>query len=191
MHILVICGHPTAGSLCESLAASYTEHARKAGHTVESVSLSALQFDPVLRNGFHGSQQLEPCLAEAQEMIQRANHLVFIYPSWWGNLPAILKGFIDRVFEPGFAFRYREDSPLPLRLLRGKTARLILTMDAPRLWNFLAYRDANIHSMKQATLKFCGIRPVRTTVFGNVRSSDEARRKKWLAETARLGKNGL
>lgn len=187
-NILVICGHPAAHSLCDALAESYAGGARAAGHKVDVLRLGTLRFDPYLHDAYKKLQEQEPDLQAAQQLIKNADHLVFVFPSWWGSMPALLKGFIDRVFTPGFAFRYRKNSEFVDRLLKGKTARILLTMDAPRFWNYLMYRDANIHGLKQATLKFCGIRPVSTTIFSRVRFSDEQKRQSWLNKSEKLGR---
>ena len=118
--ILVILGHPSADSLSAALAQSYKEGAQAAGAQVRLLDLGALAFDPILRAGYRGEQALEPDLQAAQAQITWAEHLVWVYPTWWGAMPALLKGFIDRVFLPGFAFKYRQGSSLWDRLLAGR-----------------------------------------------------------------------
>ena len=190
-NILVILGHPSSESLNNALAEAYAEGARSAGHQVKILKLGELNFDPILRQGFRRIQELEPDLQEAQALIRWADHLVFVYPSWWGNLPALLKGFLDRTFLPGFAFKYKGgDSPWWDRLLSGKSARIILTMDSPRVYNWLAYGDANIKAMKKATLHYCGVKPVKTTIFDKVRFANAEKREKWLADCRKLGAVG-
>ena len=108
--ILVILGHPAQDSLCGALAQAYVKGAEAAGHEVRSLALGSLRFDPILREGYNCIQPLEPDLLAAQEAITWAQHLVFVYPIWWGSIPALLKGFFDRVLLPGFAFRFRKDS---------------------------------------------------------------------------------
>lgn len=190
-NILVVLGHPSNQSLNHALAEAYAEGARSAGHQVKMLKLGDLNFDPILREGFRRVQELEPDLQEAQALIRWADHLVFVYPSWWGNLPALLKGFLDRTFLPGFAFKYKgSDSPWWDRLLNGKSGRIILTMDSPRFYNWLAYGDANIKAMKNATLHYCGVKPVKTTIFDKVRFANAEKREKWLAVCRKLGAAG-
>jgi len=102
--ILVILGHPVTDSFCGALSKSYIDGAQAAGNDVRFIALGSVAFDPVLRNGYAIAQALEPDLASAQAMISWAQHIVFVYPLWWGAMPALLKGFIDRVFLRGFAF---------------------------------------------------------------------------------------
>ena len=124
-----------------------------------------------------------------QQDISEATHLVFVYPTWWGTYPALLKGFIDRVFLPGYAFKYHKDDPFWDKLLKGKTARLIVTMDSPKWYNFFVYKNAGHNSMRKAVLEFCGIKPVKITSFAPIKTSDIIKRKQWLEEVEMLGKN--
>jgi len=101
--ILIILGHPAETSLCRAIAEAYQSGAQAAGQDVRLLSLGQLDFDPILRDGYNTIQPLEPDLVAAQESIAWAEHLVFVYPIWWGSIPAILKGFFDRIFLPGFA----------------------------------------------------------------------------------------
>ena len=185
--ILLILGHPDTESFGGALARSYREGARRAGAEVRELNLGDLRFDPVLHRGYKQIQPLEPDLAAAQEAILRAEHLVFVFPVWWGMMPALLKGFLDRTFLPGFAFKYRENSPFWDKYLTGRSARLLVTMDAPVWYNFLYYGNAAQKAMKRATLEFCGIKPVKVTNFGPIKSSTPAQRAQWLEKTDALG----
>jgi NAD(P)H dehydrogenase (quinone) len=189
--ILIIIGHPNPESFNHALAHRYAEAARQAGHAVEVLSLATLQFDPILRMGYAAPQKLEPDLQAAQISILNADHLVVLFPSWWGSTPALLKGFIDRTFLPGFAFKYKKDSVWWDRLLSGRTGHLVVTMDTPWIYNWLVYGNANIRAMKAATFQFCGIKRVKVTTFDSVRSSTEARRTAWLEQMAQMGTQGL
>nr|WP_145404549.1 NAD(P)H-dependent oxidoreductase [Paenibacillus xylanexedens] len=185
--ILIINGHPDPQSYCRALSTSYTEGARKSGASVELIDLSEIEFNPNLRYGYRQRTELEPDLLKAQELIRWADHLVFVYPMWWGTMPAVLKGFIDRIFLPGFAMRYRENSVLWDKLLKGKSAQLIVTSDTPRLYNALVYGNAGHRLMKNNILKFSGVSPVRVTDISPVRNSTEAFRQKWLDKVKEMG----
>jgi putative NADPH-quinone reductase len=140
-----------------------------------------------LKFGYHQRLELEEDLIAAQETILWANHLVFVYPIWWGTVPAILKGFIDRVFLPGFAYRNRPNSIFWDKLLSGRSARLIVTMDAPSWYNRWVYKQAGHNVMKRATLQYCGVNPVRITEICPVKSSTDRQREMWLADVEALG----
>lgn len=185
--VAVILGHPDLESYCGSLARAYAEGARSAGAEVREINLGDLAFDPVLWHGYNGVQALEPDLIEAQETIRWADVLVFAYPNWWGSMPALLKGFVDRIFLPGFAFKYRENSRFWDRLLAGRSARLLVTMDSPHWYYRLIVRQPGHQMMRRAILGFSGVKPVRVSVFGPIRSSTGAARDQWLARAAALG----
>ena len=108
--ILIINGHPNPESFNFGIAESYKSGAIASGAQIETITIVDLKFNPNLQFGYQKRTELEPDLLESWEKIKRANHLVWIHPVWWGGLPAITKGFIDRLFLPGMAFQYRENS---------------------------------------------------------------------------------
>lgn len=185
--ILIILGQPSSHSLCASLAHTYADAARRSGAEVRLLSLGEMYFDPILRHGYAHVQPLEPDLRDAQIDIAWAQHLVWVYPIWWGGLPALLKGFLDRIFLPGFAFKYRANSVLWDRLLTGRTAELLVTMDSPPWYYRWVQRQPGHRQMKQAILEFSGIRPVRVHSFGPVVNSSDAARAGWIRRACKLG----
>ena len=185
--VLIILGHSRDDSLCAALARAFQEGAQAAKKENRMIELGKLSFDPILHHGFRETQELEPDLVHAQESILWADHLVFVYPVWWGVPPALLKGFIDRVFLPGFAFDYEPNKPLPKKLLSGRSAHLLVTIDSPR-WYYRFFIGSPGHKMmKHSVLKFCGIKPVKVTSFNMVRKSSEEKRKRWLQQARSIG----
>lgn len=156
--IVVVLGSSAGESLGRTLAQEYRAAATAAGAEVRLVDLAALAFDPNLVGGLSHSQPLEPDLARAQADLGWADHWVFVYPNWWGTYPARLKGFIDRVFLPGFAFQYQKGSPLPIQLMKGKSARLIVTMDGPRWWFGWVQGAGGTKALVRSVLGFCGVK---------------------------------
>ena len=187
--VLVILGHPSEASLCSAIANAYLKGAQAAEHEVRFLSLGKLKFDPILRDGYNTIQALEPDLVAAQESIAWAEHLVFVYPIWWGSIPAILKGFFDRIFLPGFAFKFRKNALMVDGLLRHRTAHLIATMDTPPWYYRLVYRMPGHNQMKRTILEFCGIKPVKISSFGPVKNSQASTREKWLTSAYKFGMN--
>ena len=185
--ILIINGHPDKESFCFALAESYHKGALKAAANVKLVHLIDLKFNPILTYGYRKMSELEPDLVQIQQDILWADHLVFVYPNWWATMPALLKGFLDRVILPDFAFKYHKDDPYWDKLLKGKTARLIVTMNTPKWYYFLINRNAGHNAMRIGVLEFCGVKPVRITTFSPIQSADEEKRKKWLAKVMELG----
>ncbi|GBF42853.1 flavin reductase [Leptospira ellinghausenii] len=190
--ILIILGHPNPNSYCAKLADSYFRAAESSGHEVQLLKLKELKFDYNLNFGYDKTikQELEPDILMSQTLIQNADHLVFVYPSWWASMPAILKAWIDRVFLPGFAFSYQKHSPLPKQLLKGKTARIIITMDAPTWYYKWFNRSPGVQLLKQGTLEFCGFKKVKVTYFDQIRFRKLNKLEQFILKTAKLGAMG-
>src|SRR5690606_7614580 len=119
--------------------------------------------------------------------IQWAEHLVVVYPTWWGTMPAILKGFFDRTFLPGFAFKYRKDSQYWDKLLSGKTAHVIITADTPVWYNILEYQRSGEKVIVRNILGFCGIKTKKITNITPIRGSSVEQRDKWLRQAYQHG----
>lgn len=185
--ILIVLAHPQAKSYCGALAQAYAEGAKAAGAELRQLNLAEISFNPVGSGSLDKPLELEPVLKQAQDDIRWAEHLVFVYPILWGTIPALLKGFIERVFAPGFAVNWHKDSPLWDKLLKGKSARLIVTLNTPPLLYRLLFRRAGHITMKRSILQFCGISPVRISDIGPMRSATQARRERWLAQARALG----
>ncbi|RNF83263.1 NAD(P)H-dependent oxidoreductase [Montanilutibacter psychrotolerans] len=187
-HILVINGNPKPDSFCRSLAESYARGASERGHHVETVHLAELRFDPSLWHGYDQRQELEPDLLALKQQILAAQHLVFAYPIWWGGMPSLMKGMFDRLFLPGIAFRYHDGSNTRWeRLLAGRSAQLLVSMDTPPWYFRWIYRMPGIHQMRRTILEFCGVKPVRVATFGAIRGADDQRLKRWLHDAQMLG----
>jgi NAD(P)H dehydrogenase (quinone) len=187
MRTLIILGHPDKKSFCAALADNYEKGAQEKGGDVTRINISDLSFNPNLKNGYRTIQNLEPDLIEAQRLIKWANHLVIIYPVWWGSVPALLKGFLDRILLPGYAFKYRENSISWDKLLVGRSARLIVTSDGPVWWLYLNYFHPAVNMMKKAVLEFCGIAPVTVMSFDSIKNANEKKRDGMLYKAFRAG----
>lgn len=184
-NILIIVGHPDAESYNYALAKAYEQGAK----SVRRINIRDLQFNPNLEFGYRKRTELEPDLLAAREDILWADHLVWVYPVWWGSVPAIMKGFIDRVFLPGFAFQKIEGSMAKWdKLFAGKTARLISTLDQPSWFYRWFYSRPSYNAMKGLVMNFTGVKKVRNTTIGPIRLSSEVFRKKWLVKVEALGR---
>jgi len=186
--VLIINGHPRPGSFGDALCEGYAEGAREAGHSATVVALRDLSFDPVLHLGYAGDQSLEPDLVRMQAAIKACQRFVLVYPIWWGGMPAQMKGFVDRVFLPGFAFKYRDGGVTWDRLLAGRSARVIVTMDAPPWYDLLMYRAGGTQLAKAALLQFTGFKPVRVCRLGPLRNSSDQQRQQWVTKARVMGR---
>jgi NAD(P)H dehydrogenase (quinone) len=186
--ILIINGHPNKEAFNYGIATAYKKGAENSGAEVKEIIIADLKFNPNLQFGYQKRTELEPDLTEAWGKIKWAEHLVWVHPVWWGGLPAILKGFIDRLFLPGFAFQYKENSVWWDKLLKGKTAHVITTIDQPSWYYWLVYGRPSVNQLKKATLEFCGVKPVKVTYFGVVKTATNELREKWLDKVEELGR---
>ncbi|MEJ5106332.1 NAD(P)H-dependent oxidoreductase [Chryseobacterium sp. MYb328] len=186
--IAIINGHPNKESFNFGVAEAYKNGAIEAGAEIKEITIAELKFNPNLQFGYQKRMELEPDLLNAWEIIQWADHLVWVHPVWWGGLPALMKGFIDRLFLPGFAYKYRENSLWWDKLLAGKTAHIITTIDQPGWYYRFMYGRPSVNQLKKSTLEFCGIKPVKVTYLGIIRTSNEEQRRKWLDKVAELGR---
>jgi putative NADPH-quinone reductase len=185
--ILIINGHPNKDSFCFALAEAYKKGAISAKNEVKEIVISELKFNPNLQFGYQKRTELEPDLLDAWEKIKWADHLVWVHPVWWGGLPAITKGFIDRLFLPGFTFQYRENSPWWDKLLTGKTAHIITTLDQPSWYYRFAFGRPSVNQLKKSILGFCGVKPVKVSYIGPIKDSSDVARKKWLEKAESWG----
>ena len=190
MKILLSNGHPDAERYIKALTNAYVAGAQMNQHELELININELKFDLNLQFGYRKRTELEPDLIRAQELIQWANHIVWLYPVWWGSYPAIMKGFLDRVLLPGFAFKKREGSVWWDKYLKGKTSRIICTMDQPPWYYRWVNKRPSHVAMKKLTLNFIGIQKVKVTAIGPIRLSTDEFRKQWLDKVRLLGEQG-
>jgi NAD(P)H dehydrogenase (quinone) len=188
-NILLILGHPSENSFCKALLDAYRTGAERAGATCKTIYISQLNFNVNLSDGYKTGEamQLEDDLVASQQLIQWADHVVMAYPNWWGFMPAIAKGFIDRVFLPGFAFKHQSGKIFPEKLLKGKSMRLLVTMDTPKWWFYLIYRASQYQILKDIVFGYVGFNPVRFSTFGFIRKSTDKLRNTWLRKVEQLG----
>ncbi len=189
--ITVIDGHPDPddGRYIHALATSYAEGAAAGGHEVRRVGVADEDF-PLLRtrHDWEGGEALPPDIRAAQEAILWADHLLILFPLWLGDMPALLKGFLEQVMRPGFAFAPGKGR-MPERKLTGRSARVVVTMGMPALFYRAYYRAHSVKSLERNILKFTGISPVEQVLIGNV-EGDAGAREDWLRKLYALGVAG-
>jgi len=185
--ITIIIGHPDKNTYCGELARRYEKGAKEAGHEVRVVAIGDLKFDPILHYGYKVIQPLEPDLIKVQEDIKWAEHLVIVYPNWWGTMPALLKGMFDRMILPGFAFRFHKNGYMWDKLLSGRSAHVYITMDSPPLIARMMFGD-NANEIKRDILGFIGFSPVSITKIGAIKMMSDDERVHWLEKVEKHGK---
>lgn len=187
--IYVLLGHPNAETLSGAFADAYEKGALDSGHEVRHQNIGEMKFDPILHKGYKEVQELEPDLKTFQENVKWADHIVIVYPNWWGTMPAILKGLIDRAWLPGFAFRFRKNGMGWKCLLGGKTARIIILANT-NPWVARTLFGDFTNELSRATLGFSGIKS-RCSIFSPSEKASEKCHKKWLEKVRRMGRKSV
>lgn len=190
--ILVIDANPSKFSFTACLAEEYWIHAQKSGFDIKTLILRNLEFDPILHYGYNRLQKLEPDLEKSQEMLMWCEHLVIFSPVWWYSTPALLKGFLDRVLLPDFAFSVEINPKRKVtRMLAGRTASIFYTYGGPKKNMSKGKEDLFELQMKDGTLYFCGFEKIKTYPFyETVGFKNIKRRQKFIEEVAALGTGG-
>jgi putative NADPH-quinone reductase len=186
--VTIIQGHPdpAGGHLCHALADVYAEGAASAGHVVKRIEIARTDFPLLRTKDAFETGELPASLVPAREAIAAADHIMLIFPLWLGSQPAIVKGFLEQLMRPGIAFAY-QDKGMPRQLLKGKTARVVVTMGMPGMVYSLFFRAHGLKALRRNILEFVGIGPVRETVLGMVEAQKPERVRRWLADMRRLG----
>lgn len=186
MRILVLTAHPESTSFNATLSAAYARGAEAAGATVETVDLTRLVFDPILRGAYREPMIDEPDLERMRERFLAADHIAWFFPVWWAAVPAVVKALVDRLLLPGWAYRF-DGGPLPTGLLAGRSTRYVATMDSPRLWYLLAQHDALAGSFGRGTLSFVGLSPIERTLIYRARELSKEARAGWAEKLLLVG----
>ncbi len=180
--IYVLVGHPDSESMLASWADTYVEGARSNGHEVKIAKIGDMKFDPILHKGYKAIQELEQDLKQVQEDIKWCEHFVLFYPVWWAGMPGMLKGFFDRVWLPGFAFRFKKEGLFKdyiwQRLMKGKSAQVIVTMDNYPAIARILFGDIT-NEIHFGILRFSGFWPVKVMKIGGIKFMSQEKKDAW------------
>ncbi len=187
--ILLIEGHPdpSAERLNHALVSAYADGASAAGHEVRRIVVGAIDF-PLLRTAEawnHGA--LPPTLQPAQDGIAWAEHVVIFFPLWLGDMPALLKAFLEQVARPGFAVGPEGAKPFGHKPLSGRSARVVVTMGMPALAYRWYFRAHSVKSLERNILGFVGFGPIHETLIGSVEGLGSEGVSRWLKKMHKLG----
>lgn len=189
MKIFILQGNPdNEDTLSADFASVYEREAAAAGHSVQRSNIGDLQFDPILHKGYKTIQELEPDLKMVQDGMRNADHIVVIYPNWWCTMPALLKGFFDRAWLPGFAFHFRKNGWGWDRLLKGKTARVIV-LSKSEPWQIRFLFGDYTNEIARGILGFSGLK-VRITRVGNSEKLSPEKKASWERKIGALARRG-
>lgn len=191
--ILIIKAHPREVSLCNALADQYVEGAKNAGAEIKILSLKDLKLEEWLKYDWghnHDSVPSSNDIKYSQELVSWSNHIVFTYPIYWAMPPALLSLFFEMIMTSSFAFKYHKPLfgiiPVWDKLLKGRTASIISTMDAPPFFMELYDQDPS-GKMIRDVLRFAGVKLKHKHYFGSVVMSSQSRKEKWLDKAYKIG----
>ncbi len=188
--ILIIQGHPDNTGpvhLCHTLAAAYMDGAERAGHEVKAIDVAELDF-PLLRSAkAWENDPVPPSLKAAQDAVGWCEHLVLFFPLWLGDMPAVLKGFLEQIARPGFALSYGGADGMPVKLLKGRSARIVVTMGMPAAVYRWYFRAHSVKSLERNILGFVGFEPVHETLIGGVQQLGSTDVDKWRRKFGQMG----
>jgi len=194
MHVLVLFAHPRRLSFTGELADAFCGGLRAAGHTVEFADLHAEGFNPVLDDGQFGLETAldagtpRPADVQAEQArLDRAEGLVFIYPFWWSDVPALLKGWFDRVWTYGYAYAYEADRSRTTRLAVRKALALCPAGHSDEKLDQLGLREAHRRVIVDDRLLGVGIPEARLELLGGMSGNDPEVRARLLTRAGDLG----
>ena len=188
MHIAIVFNHPYDGSFCQAMLMAVTRGLKRAGHSVDLIHLDREGFDPVMTaadlKAFRDRAAIDPQVLAYKERLARANHLIFIFPIWWELMPALTKGFIDKVIFPGVAYDHTDNILPPMRPLWGnlKGVTVMTTMNTPGWLYSLLFGNAVKKALILGTFWKIGYRNLKWLSFAEVKSASNAKRERWLRE---------
>jgi putative NADPH-quinone reductase len=188
--ILILDGHPDPAPerFVHALANAYREGAQSGGHEVLLVRVADVGFSLLRSQADYQKGEPPEGVRRVQANFDWASHVVILYPLWLGGMPAMLKGLLEQMLRPGFAFSTRKLGRWPVKLQGGKSARVVVTMGMPAAIYRFWYRAHSLRSLQRNILKFVGFRRVRASVIGGVEVMSDGKRKERLQALRELGR---
>lgn len=188
MLISLILAHPNPGSFNHAIAARARDTLLGLGHTVIAHDLHAEGFDPILPHGeIPRDAALDPVVAQHCDELAAADGIIIVHPNWWGQPPAILKGWVDRVIRPGVAYEFLEDDAgdgVPHGLLRARAAVVLNTSNTPQARELSVFGDPLEALWHNCIFDLCGVAEFHRRMYSCVVVSSLEERRAWLDDVA-------
>jgi putative NADPH-quinone reductase len=186
MKISVILAHPNPGSFNHAIAEMAVLSLHTNGHEVIVHDLCAEDFDPILtKEEAAGAPPVNPLVKTHCDEIVEADGIIIVHPNWWGQPPAIGKGWVDRVLRENIAYGFEEDDSgegVPVGLLNAKTAIVFNTSNTPEDRELAVFGDPLENLWKTCVFDFCGVKNFQRKVFSVAITSTPEQRADWLKE---------
>lgn len=191
--ILIIDGHPDPAPerLGHALSDAYRTGAELNRHEVMMLRVADLEFSLLRTQSDYEHGEPSEAVRRCQSLFDWATHVVIVYPLWLGSMPALLKGLLEQMLRPGFAFSARKLGRWPVKLQSGKSARIVVTMGMPGWLYRWYFRAHSVRSLQRNILHFMGVRPVRMTLIGGVAQLSREQRESCLQRMRRLGERAI
>lgn len=195
MRTVIVFNHPYEKSYCNAILEAVTNGIKKGQHEVDLMHLDNDGFNPVMSKAdlkaFVEHKPIDPLVIDYNKRLEKADHLIFIFPIWWDLMPAMTKGFIDRVLCPGVVYDHhpRGFGLVPL-LKKMKSVTIITTMNKPKIMYSLLIGNLIKKAMLRSVFKTMGYKNVNWINFASVKSVSQDKRVKWLAELERRFEKG-
>lgn len=184
MNVVIIFNHPYEGSYCNALLEAVKSGLQKSGHKTDLIHLDKESFNPVMTaedlKAFVARQSIDPKVMEYKQRLDQADHLVFIFPIWWELMPALTKGFIDKVIFPGVGYEYTESHRMAPLFKNIKSVTVITTMNTPAIFYRLIFGNAIKKSLLIGTFWKIGYKNRKWISFNKVKTVSAQKRQQWL-----------
>ena len=188
MKVVIVFNHPYQGSYCNAILNSVTRGLQQANHEVDIINLDIEGFNPVMSSqdlkAFRDKQPIDPKVVEYKFRLEQADQVVFIFPIWWELMPALMKGFIDKVIFPGVAYDYVNGSNTRMKplLTNIKGVTVITTMNTPRILYRVIFGNAIQKALMRGTFWKLGYKNKKWISLNMVKSVSDDKRKLWLTK---------
>ena len=190
MNVSIILAHPDKGSFNHAIAEAVSETLKESGHTVSFHDLYKEKFPPLLpADEIPRAAFLPPIIRKHCAEVSSAEGIIIIHPNWWGQPPAILKGWVDRILRPGIAYNFTErdrGEGVPEGLLKARAAIVFTTSNTPSEREQAVFGDPLETIWRKCIFELCGVGNFYRKNFGIIVTSSPEQRKKWLEETAEI-----
>ncbi len=186
MNVVIVFNHPYHGSFCNAILEAVTTGLEKANHTVDLIHLDKDGFNPVMSasdlKAFVNRSAVDPTVIEYGKRLENADHLIFIFPIWWELMPAMMKGFIDKVIFPGMVYDYSEKGMMKKKITRIQGVTVITTMNTPRILYWSIFGNAIKKALLLGTFWKIGYKNRKWISLNRVKMVSDGKRKKWLLQ---------
>lgn len=189
---VIVTSHPYDGSFCHALMEAAKNGAEKAGNTVDVIDLEADHFDPVMHSadliGFLKHKAQDEQAIDYIQRVKAADHLILVFPIWWELMPAMMKGFIDKVVFPGETFDYTKGGAgMASKLTNLKSTTIMTTMNTPKFLYRWIFGNAIQRALVRGTFKKMGLKNVKWLSCNMVKGSSDSKRQNWLQAAGKIG----